>query len=193
MPATPSAPERPILRIMTRVDSGLLAFLGVLIAHEAAYLASAAVGYESSIAHGHVKVAWLIGSLAVLGLLAKAIVSSLARRNHQPGNVLHLAAAISGGYFLMEQFERALDGYGATAIFSEPVFWLGLAVAPLVAAALSWSLRSIETAVARFIESAPKTPATTAGLSCSLGATSLALIPTSTLSSVVCRRGPPLS
>ena len=178
---------------MARVDSGLLTFLGVLIAHEAAYLASAAVGYESSVAHGHLKVAWLLGTLAVLGLVAKSIIRSLRRRNYEPGNVLHLAGAISGGYFVMEQFERALDGYAATALFSEPVFWLGLAVAPLVAAALSWSLRSLPAAVGKFIDSqrAPIPEAT--GLSCSLGATSLAFYPTTTLSSMVSRRGPPLS
>lgn len=178
---------------MNCVDSGLLTFLGVLIAHEAAYLTSAAVGYESSVAHGHLKVAWLLGSLAVLTLVGNAIVSSLRRRNYQPGNVLHLAAAISGGYFVMEQFERALDGYGATALFSEPVFWFGLAVAPLVAVGLSWSLRKIPPAVARFIEIRPAAVPAAVGLTCSLAATSQPLFPSSTLSSVVSRRGPPQS
>lgn len=176
---------------MRRVDSGLLAILGVLIAHEIAYLTSAAVGYETSIAHGHLKTAWLVGSVALLALVSRAIVTSLRRRRHDGGNVLHLAGSIAGGYFLMEQFERAIDGYGAFDIFSEPVFWFGLAAAPLVAAALSWSLRSVEQAVSRFIDTSTPDAHSLVEFACTLCITSLTPRPSPALSSVVSRRGPP--
>lgn len=178
---------------MTRVDSGLLALLGVLIAHEVAYLSSSAVGYETSIAHGHLKAAWLVGSVGLLALLSRAIITSLRRRNHDGGNVLHLAGSIAGGYFLMEQFERALDGYGAFELFAEPVFWFGLAAAPLVAAVLSWSLRSVEEAVTRFVNHLPTEEQHLRKLVCSLGFTSISPLPSPALSSVVRRRGPPQS
>ena len=178
---------------MRRLDSALLVLLGVLVAHQIAYLTSSAVGYETSIAHGHLKVAWLLGSVGLLATLARFLLSSLRRRKHDPGNVLHLAGAIAGGYLLMEEFERATDGYGLFALFHEPVFWFGLAAAPLVAIALSWSLRSFEAAVSRFIEGRADAPVSAPRPSCSLAATSLVTVPTSPLSFAVCRRGPPIA
>lgn len=177
---------------MRSFDSAILAVLGVLIAHQVAYLSSSAVGYETSVAHGHMKVAWLLASGGLLAALSHSVISSLRRRRHDGGSVLHLAAAIGGGYFILEQFERALDGYGAFDLFSEPVFWFGLAAAPLVALLLSWMLGSIEDAVARLVEgrTAPRVTATTRP--CSLAITSLSLPSTSPLSFAVCRRGPPL-
>ncbi len=178
---------------MTRVDSAILAFLGVLLAHEVAYLTSSVVGYETSVAHGHLKTAWLLGSLFLLGLLSRSIITSLRRRHHDPGNVIHLAGSIAGGYFLMEQFERAIDGYGALTLFNEPVFWLGMAAAPLVAIVLSRSLHAVQRAVSRFVEAGEITEHAPALAACSLGQTSIAFATSSTLSSVVSRRGPPLS
>lgn len=176
---------------MKRVDSGLLAFLGVLIAHEFAYLSSSALGYENSVAHGHLKTAWLLSSVAVLGLLSRAIITSLRRRRHDGSNVAKLTALIGTGYFFMEQFERALDGYGVFELFSEPVFWLGLAAAPLVAIALSWSLRSVEDAVSRFSTNSGVAVPPSAPFVCSLASTSVVALPSPVLSSVVSRRGPP--
>ena len=48
------------------------------------------------------------------------------------------------GYALLETVERAVDGLGAASIIAEPVFWLGLALAPLVAFALRIATRTIE-------------------------------------------------
>ena len=176
---------------MARIDSALLVFLGVLIAHEIAYLTSSIVGFDTSVSHGHLRVAWLLGTVSLLGLLAKAVVASLRRRRHDGGNVLHLAGFIGGGYALLEQFERALDGYGAFTLFTEPVFWFGLAAAPLVALALSWSLRSIEDAVAKLLPAVALPTLQQADTTAALGVTSLITPYTPALSTVVSQRGPP--
>ena len=176
---------------MRRVDTALVAILGVLVSHQLAYMASSSLGYSTSVAHGHLKTAWLLGSLGLLAVLCRSVVASLRRRNHEAGNVAQLAGLIAAGYLVLEQFERALDGYGALALFGEPVFWFGLAAAPLVAVVLSWSLRSFEQAAARFIDSVTQARPVPSGASCSLCATSIQLHLTSPLSFAVGRRGPP--
>lgn len=178
---------------MSRVDSALLGFLGVLMTHEVAYLASTGVGYETSIAHGHLKTAWLVGSVALLALLARAVITSLRRRQHTSGNVLYLAGSIAGGYALMEQIERVLDGYGTFDLLTEPVFWFGLAAAPLVAIALSWSLRSVEEVISGVVRGRPHLPPRTVDFACSLSITSLSPVCPAVRSSAVSRRGPPKS
>jgi len=129
---------------MQRLDSLLLASVGVLLVHQAAYMASALLGYETSVAHGHMALAWFGGSLAILCALARAITNSLKSRNHNAPSEYRLFVAIASGYVLLEQFERAVDGYGAFALLAEPVFWLGLALSPLIALFLHWSVRSVK-------------------------------------------------
>ncbi len=177
---------------MRRLDSALLAILGVLIAHQIAYLTSSMVGYENSVAHGHMKTAWLFGSAALLTALGRSIIVSLRRRHHNGGNPIHLAAAIGGGYFLMEQVERVVDGYGALTLFSEPVFWFGLAAAPLVAIVLSWLLASIEQAVSNLIEMRREQRPSPPVSNSSLATTSVDVFLLAPLSFVVARRGPPM-
>ena len=174
-----------------RLDSLLLASIGVLLVHQVAYTASALLGYETSVAHGHMALAWFGGSIAVLCALARSITQSLKRRRHDATNVLTLFAAIAGGYLLLEQFERAVDGYGTFSLFSEPVFWLGMAVAPLVALALHWSVRSVARLVA-FVAVTARTsrwqePQPLRSFGIALGITPVSL----QLASVVSRRGPP--
>ncbi len=177
---------------MARLDSAILVFLGVLVAHEIAYLTSSLVGFDTSVSHGHLRIAWLVGSVFLLGLVGRAVVCSLRRRCHDGGNVIHLAGFIGGGYFLLEQFERALDGYGALTLFTEPVFWFGLAAAPLVAIMLSWSLRSLEDAVSKLLDADPLPQRTASNYACALGVTSMLHPSTPILLTVVSRRGPPL-
>ena len=178
---------------MARIDSAILAFLGVLLAHEIAYLTSSIAGFDTSVSHGHLRIAWLAGSLSLLSLLARSVIKSLRRRSHDGGNMVHLAGFIGFGYTLLEQFERALDGYGAASLFIEPVFWFGLAAAPLVALVLSWSLRSLEEAVAKLLEPDALKELSTPCRQGALGVTSLLYPCTPALSTVVSRRGPPLS
>lgn len=175
---------------MAQIDRLLLTFLGVLIAHEVAYLTSALAGYENSIAHGHLRTAWLIGSASLLSLVARALLTSLRRRNFAPGNPALLAGSIAGGYFVVETVERLVDGYSVATLFGEPVFWLGLAVAPLVAVLLSRSLESLEALATKLVgerhDRIEAQPAT-----CSLAATSVPSFSTVLLSSSVSLRGPP--
>jgi len=139
---------------MARLDALLLAGIGVLLVHQGAYTLTALTGEQASIAHGHLQVAWLVASLGLLGALTRSALRSLRHRVVGTVSELSLFASIGGGYFVLEQAERAWDGYGALALFHEPVFWVGLALAPLVALALSWSLRSVEQVLVRLAASA---------------------------------------
>lgn len=175
---------------MARIDRALLAFFGVLVAHEVAYLSSSLAGYDNSIAHGHLQTAWLLGSVGLLAVLGRSLVTSLRRRNHVPDNPVLLAATIGGGYFALEFLERLADGLNPSTLFTEPVFWLGMAVAPLVALLLAFSLRTFATLTSQLLhrlnDGDEPRPAV-----CSLAATSTHFTCTDSLLSVVSRRGPP--
>ncbi len=175
---------------MRRLDSLLLAGVGVLIAHQVAYGVSTLAGYEISVAHGHLAVAWLAGSLAVLCLLTRSITRSLRHRSYLPGSFHSLSGAIALGYTGLEFAERLVGGLGAISLFSELVFWLGVALAPLLAAVLQWSVRTIERLASAIIDAQEKStwPATRDS---SLRATSIELLSHAPLSFVVSRRGPP--
>ncbi len=178
---------------MSRIDAILLAGIGVLLVHQGAYTLTALTGSETSVAHGHLQTVWLVASLGVLAALTRSILRSLRLRSRGEVSELTLFAAIAGGYCLLEQAERAWDGYGALALFSEPVFWVGLALAPLVALALGWSLRSVEKVIDRFV--AARLPAAHSHTSCRLqlapGITDLAPFERRLAHSVP-RRGPPI-
>lgn len=178
--------------VVKRLDSLLLAGVGVLIVHQIAYTSSAVFGLENSVAHGHMAVAWFGGSLALLGALALSVSRSLKRRSHDAGSVSSLATAISLGYIAMEQIERLVDGYSLFALFSEPVFWLGLALAPLVAMVLHWSVQSAAVFAALLLT--PPSPHRWSTVQVQPVHLALVVSPIPTLlSSVVSRRGPPRS
>lgn len=128
---------------MERIDGVLLAGVGVLLVHQFAYTASALAGIETTGAHGHLGTAWLVGSFAALIVLARSIARSVRERNLQV-NALPLAALIGGGYALMEGVERIVDGHSLQTLFEQPVFWLGLAAAPLLALALHAAITTVE-------------------------------------------------
>ncbi len=176
---------------MAMLDRSLLAFLGVLIAHEVAYLTSSIAGYGNSVAHGHLKTAWLVGSVALLAVATRAVVTSLRRRRHHVGQPTQLAALIATGYVSLEQLERLADGYSLTTLFSEPVFWIGIAAAPLIAVLLTRALRTVELVAARLIDSRDDCPVS-AVVPQTLGATSVRTLSTLLRSSVVSLRGPPV-
>jgi hypothetical protein len=175
---------------MWRLDSLLLAGVGVLLAHQVAYGLSTFVGYETSVAHAHFAVAWLAGSLAVLCVLARSITRSLRRRSYLPSSVHSLSGAIALGYTGLEFAERLVGGLGATSLFSELVFWLGVALAPLLASMLHWSVRTIER-FASVIIGSPQSQSWPATRDSSLRATSIDLLSHAPLSFVVSPRGPP--
>lgn len=176
---------------MRRLDSILVGAIGVLIVHQLAYTASATLGYETSIAHGHLALAWMVSSLGALIALATAISRSLRARNHAAASTRALVRWIGGGYVAMEALERTYDGAGALSLVSEPAFWLGVVAAPLVAVALRSSLDNAVRAVAAFIQTirAPKwRPARV------VAPTSFRLltVQTDSVSASVSRRGPPV-
>lgn len=175
---------------MQRLDSLLLSAAGVLVLHQLAYMSSTLIGYEASVAHGHMAVAWFGGSLALLAVLASAIVRSLKRRQHLAASSGALTGRLIIGYTLMEQFERALDGYGTFDFFTEPVFWLGVAAAPFVAIALRWSIGSVVRIAAAIAADALR-PALIKPMS--VANPHLGFVPPLglQLASVVSRRGPP--
>ena len=176
---------------MRRLDSLLLCGVGVLLAHQIAYMASAFLDYETSVAHGHLALAWLGGSIAALVALASRITNSLKSRNHAPAAASSLTAWIASGYLVLEQFERVLDGHGTFALFSEPVFWLGILAAPLVAIALRWSVRAAERLAIFVVRDSRSTPwPRTTAAPFGTGCKGVGSIP-SQLASVVSRRGPP--
>lgn len=137
---------------MARLDTILLAGVGILLVHQAAYTLTSLLGDESSIAHGHLQSAWLLASLGALGALTRSILRSIRKRTVGPVSELSLFASIGGGYIFLEMGERIWDGQGALSLFFEPVVWVGLALAPLVALALGWSLRSVEKAITHFVD-----------------------------------------
>jgi len=176
---------------MRRLDSLLLTGVGVLLVHQFAYAASSVVGVKTAVTHGHLEVAWLLGSLSAIGALARAITRSLARRSHNPGHTRTLASWITTGYLALETLERVANGLNAATLVTEPVFWLGLALGPAVALILVWSVRTVAQFVAdALVADRPRwSPRSTTS---SLGATSISL-PSPVLSAfVVSRRGPPL-
>lgn len=177
---------------MRRLDDVLLAGVGVLTVHQLAYTASAALGYESSIAHGHLAAAWLLGSLAALVGLASAVTRSLRRRSHDVGGLHSLSRCIVTGYAAMEALERTVDGVGAHSLLGEPVFWLGLAAAPAVAFVLRSAVGSAERIAEYIIAAVAPARSWPAIADPGLGATTVELVPLSTGSFTVSRRGPPV-
>lgn len=175
---------------MRRFDSLLLAGVGVLIVHQIAYTTSAVFGIENSVTHGHLAVAWFAGSLALLAVLARAVTHSLKSRHHESHTAPAIAAMISFGYIAMEQVERLADGYGAFELFAEPVFWLGMAIAPLVALVLHWSVQTAAELVSTFLA----TPST-AWFEVEPQPIAIPVVVSpiaAQLSTVVSRRGPPV-
>ena len=177
--------------VVSRIDSALLAGIGILGVHQIAYTLTALAGTESSVAHGHLQSAWLLASLGLLGALARSIVRSVRRRTTGHVSELALFAWIAGGYFVLEQAERTWDGYGALTLFSEPVFWIGLALSPLIALALTWSVRSLERALNHIVESLTRRPERMGAVPCSWPATGLVVAFDTALVLAAPRRGPP--
>lgn len=176
---------------MRRLDSLLLTGVAVLLVHQLAYTASSLAGVKTAVAHGHLEIAWLFGSLSAIAALARAVTRSLRRRRHTPGGTWSFTAWILTGYLTLETLERVANGLAATSLLSEPVFWLGLVLAPLVAAVLSWSMRTVAQLVADALVKRrawePENSTTT-----SLGNTSISLPSPLFSFLVVSPRGPPL-
>lgn len=128
---------------MRRVDTFLLASIGVLVLHQIAYVITGSFATVVAVDHSHLAVAWNFGSVVMLLGLARAIVVSVKRRRHANVHIGYLTAAIAVGFVALEQVERLAAGYGATALFGEPVLWVALVIAPIVATVLSRSIRTV--------------------------------------------------
>ncbi len=128
---------------MRKLDSLLLAGVGIMAIHQVAYTVAGLTGANTSVGHGHLELAWTFGSLfAILGL-GSAITNSLRRRQHDPLSVPLLSAVLGIGYVGLEMAERSLDGIAATALFGEAVFWFGLAAVVPVAMLLRAAVRTV--------------------------------------------------
>ena len=128
---------------MRKLDSLLLAGVGIMAIHQVAYTVAGLTGANTSVGHGHLELAWTFGSLlAILGL-GSAITTSLRRRHHTPLGVPLLSIVLGVGYVGLEMVERSLDGLSATALFSEAVFWFGLAAVVPVAMLLRAAVRTV--------------------------------------------------
>lgn len=180
------------MRYMRRLDSLLLAGVGVLLVHQGAYVMSSLAGVKVSVSHGHLETAWLIGSLTAILALARAVTRSLRSRHFDQSPPLSLTAWMLFGYLGMEATERVANGLSAFSLLGEPVFWIGLAIAPLVAMALHWSMRTVARVVADYA-SRPDARLVTPQVDPSLAATSVTLPPQIFQSFTVSRRGPPLA
>lgn len=176
---------------MKRLDATLLSAVGVLVVHQVAYTASATLGYESSVAHGHLAVAWLTSSLATLVMLAMAVTRSLRSRGHRTSSLPTLVGWIGGGYIVMEGLERTYDGAGALSLFSEPVFWLGLVATPLVALGLRRAADSAVQAITAFVETMRAVRWATVAI-LSPPAFELLFVSSNSATTAVSRRGPPV-
>ena len=174
---------------MHRLDTLLLAGVGVLLTHQGAYAIAGFTGH-SSLSHDHLTVAWIIGSIALLLGLTRTITSSLKKRSFSGLSPIALTGFIAMGYAGMELIERLSHGYEATALLSEPVFWIGLLAAPLVAVLLGLSVRTVAEIALAWVEQPTRrwqltlvepAPAT------------LRFVPAMhSLDSVLSRRGPPV-
>jgi len=176
---------------MRRLDSILLGAVGVLIVHQVAYTASATIGYETSVAHGHLAFAWMAGSLAALIGLATAIARSLRSRDHVAASAASLTRWIAGGYMAMETLERTYDGAGAPSLLFAPTFWLGVIAAPLVAFVLRRSLARAVLVVTAFIETM-RTPTWRPARVTAPASFQILTVRTDSVSASVSRRGPPV-
>lgn len=178
------------VRDVRRIDALLLAGVGVLLVHQFSYTASSLIGVKTAVTHGHLEIAWLIGSLTTIGALARAVTRSLRRRHHEPGTVLSFTKTILIGYLGLEAIERVANGLNVMSLLGESVFWLGLLIAPFVAWILRWSLRTVERFVATSLDSSTDLEFTSRSAT-SLGVTSVVLLPQIFFSFMVSRRGPP--
>ena len=134
---------RGTLGDVRRLDSLLLAGVGIMAIHQVAYSIAALTGSTSTVGHGHLELAWTLGGLlAILGL-GSAVTSSLRRRRHEPLSTAVLSLGLGLGYVGLEMGERALDGYAASSLFGEAVFWIGLAAVVPVALLLRASVRTV--------------------------------------------------
>lgn len=181
------------LERVRRLDSLLLAGVGIMAIHQVAYAIAALTGSTSTVGHGHLELAWTLGGLlAILGL-GSAVTTSLRRRRHDPLSPALLSLGLGVGYVGLEMGERMLDGYAATALFGEAVFWIGLAAVIPVALLLRASVRTVADLVLQLatrVDELPRPSVSTSG-SLPFGRTRRTPIPLPVRSRPCNRRGPP--
>ncbi len=141
------------MKLVRRLDTLLLAGVGVLAVHQVSYTISSLAGTESTIAHGHLGLLWLVASLGAVAGIARSVMRSIRQRGLDISPVT-LMVAIIGAYTMLESIERVASGLGATALFGEAVFWIGLAATPLVSLVLARAVSSAVAAIAAGITSA---------------------------------------
>ena len=144
--------------VQLTVDGVLLAGVGVLAVHQISYSVAGIFNNGPTSAHGHLALAWMLSSgAAVLGL-ARGVTASLRKRRHAP-SFAWLALPIMSGYAMLEIVERLAGGLSAASLTTEPAFWLGLAIAPLVAFGLQIATRTIEDLLTGVLSGATSPPA----------------------------------
>ncbi len=175
----------------SRLDTVLLAGIGTLSVHEIAYVtrSSFASATGAEVAHGHIPVLWGLGGAIAVTVMVRMIVSAMrSRGNGLSVDPVLLGAAIAALYVSQEAAEVTLAGDAAISLLAEPVLWLGLAAAPVVA----WLLTRLVTTVVDAIATAgsePRMP--TAALVVLRPRLAVAAAPVAALAHCLCRRGPP--
>ncbi len=148
------------LEVVRRLDSLLLAGVGIMAIHQIAYALATFGGSTSTVGHGHLETAWTLGSLAAIAGLASAVTQSLKRRHHTTLPLAALAFTLGSGYTALELAERSLNGLDPVSLFGEAVFWIGLAAALPVAFALRASVRTVADLVLQLTDRVDERPFT---------------------------------
>lgn len=130
----------------------ILAALGVVVAHAAAYgLVSA---HEAGAAHGGHDMHGYLRVLAPVVVVATVaamgwLVASRSGGSRRLPSTVALASAQVVVFLVQELVEHALAGPGALSALASPAVWLGLALQAVVAGVLVWLARAGRRAVER--------------------------------------------
>lgn len=147
--------QAPILdRIRWLIAPGL-AGLVALVVHQLAYLAAypvAEVRAEALVGHGHLPTQWVI--LTPLAVVAATVSILRQVRQLELGSDANWMTVAGGGmavFAIQELVETQLRGEPLVALAANPVLWIGLGLAPIVAVAMVLALRQTSELIARYL------------------------------------------
>ena len=174
-----------------RLALGILALAGVLISHAVGYWIAeldTADRAQTVVDHGYLAVVpWFLGPAALVAIGWLAVKSARAAGPGADLRWTHLAGLQLVLLAVQETGERVVAGEGAMAVLGEPAVAWSLGCSLLVAALLTWLVRSAAKAVARWARAAAPRPDRPAFPSITGTQVILLLLPAPTLV-----RGPPL-
>lgn len=130
-----------------------VAGLGALVLHQLVYLLLAgAGGLNLTGDHGHLSTQWaLITPAAVIGA-ASLVLRQIRSLGYSPTSTLRLSVSVSLLFICQESIEATLAGNSAASFLLSPAAVVGIALAPVVGAAMAAGLRTVADVVALFVE-----------------------------------------